>query len=311
MFAESEIIHEYNFEGSQAWWESIQEEALRLNRLWDVDDDLRPLWSARLDCLHLHPSGKRALVPDYKTGFAANPPIASNWQIKGEAVLAMTSPLSPAFGVEEVTAALIHPHHPDSLYETITFTREELELHAKTIRGLVAQIQEPDQPRTPNGISCAFCRAKDVCPEYQEEKAKLAAAIIEEHETNGFDSLLRMTAAERGRRLKDLRDLEKHIERQREKFVGILRGDPESVKGWKLTRKWSRKISDQVEAMQMVAAKFGATARDHAVKLSLTALEEFLAESMNKREAHELINESLKPVIKFSKSKEYPEEKIT
>jgi len=307
-YHEAAIVHEYGFEGSQVWWEDHEEAELRLDRLWDTGDDFELLWSAQLDSLHLRPGGESALCNDYKTGFGVNVPILYNWQVRAQATLAALCPQSPAFGAEQIVGALIHPHHPDSPYEAISYKREQLEQFLITIRGTVALIERDDQPRTPNRVSCAYCPARGVCPEYIAAQEKLIQAVKDEREQKGFAALLRLTPEERAIRLHDMKALEKVLKDERAKFVALMKDDPEAVKGWKLRNSWDRKITDEGRAMEITKATFGETALSHSVKFSVTALEDYLKLDMKAEEAKEATNAALRPVMTFKMKEAFPAE---
>src|SRR5215471_11760342 len=192
MYGESELVHEHDFEGAVTTFEE---------RFWDVADDLTPIWSARIDRHDWQSNKKRLLVTDNKTGWSLGVPIEENWQIKAEASL-----LAEQYSATEVVAALIHPHHPDSLYEVATYSGDELPEILDSVRHNVKLIQSPDQPRTVGGIQCQFCPAKRICPEYQAASAKLKQAIADEIEDEGFTALLRRSIKERGAHVKALKE---------------------------------------------------------------------------------------------------------
>lgn len=305
MYAESQIVHEYGFEGFNAWWEGHPEPMSELPRLWETSNDLETLWSVQLDSLLQAPDKTRILAADYKTGFMRTQPIASNWQVIAECVAAAFNPQSPGYGAKQVLGALIHPHHPDSLYEVRAFNSLELEGHRATINGLVALIEQPDQPRTPNDVSCAFCRAKGVCPEYKAQAKQLMKDIRDEHENRGFAALLELTPEERGQRMAQLKRLEKIIVEQKDRFVELVKGDAEAVTGYRLTKKWDMKVKDEGKILVAARVEFGELAASHAVKFSVPALIDFLKKDMGTKEAKVIATEKLKPFITFKPSREY------
>ena len=163
MYGEAELVHEYGFEGAQVEFEQ---------RIWDFDEYFRKRWSARIDAVHWQPEKRRLLIPDYKTGWGIPVPVKENWQLRSEAAL-----LTEMYGAEEAVCALIHPHHPDALWEARVYKRPQLLDMLETVRHNVQMIQMPDQRRIPGPIQCAWCTAKGVCPEYLADAAKLEAKI--------------------------------------------------------------------------------------------------------------------------------------
>lgn len=306
MFAESKLIHDFGFEGATAWWEDCDIPDLNLERLWYIDDDLNPRWSAKLDSLHLSVDRERALVPDYKTGWSSPAPVKRNWQIRAQAALAMFADASPANGVQNVVAALIHPHHPDSLYEVGTFTAKELEADLVTINVNVAAMQEPDAPRTPNEVSCHFCRAKDLCPEYKADMARLALAVADRAEDKGFTYLLAMSEADRGQYVGQLKMMQKHAKAELEKLARFAeKSGKDSILGWTLRHSWNRKVTDEGAALTLVRKEFGETAAAAAMSFSLVDLENYLGATLGKREAKEAVEAAMRPLVKFVPKEAY------
>lgn len=282
MYAEAEIIHKHGFEGSLVTWEE---------RLWDTDEELNPSWSAKMDAIHI--LGKRALIVDYKTGFGITQPIERNWQIGAQAAITFA-----ANNVEEVTGALIHPHHPDSLYEDITFSHRKLRENLQLIRGKIAEIQKPDQPRTPNAISCQYCRAKNICPEYQKKMEKLAKDILNESQDSGYTRIINRTPDERGRHIKSIKMLQDGVKDLMEQYKKLLKGGDKAT-GYHLVNSWTREITDEAAAIVTSRNAWGDKAVSAALKFNLVALEEFIATGKSKKAAKEEIETVLKSLIKF------------
>jgi CRISPR/Cas system-associated exonuclease Cas4 (RecB family) len=286
MYAEAELIHKHGFEGAEVHWEE---------RIWDIDDNFQPAWSAKMDAIHL--LGDRALVGDYKTGFGMTQPIERNWQIAAQAAIVRAT-----YGVKEVIGALIHPHHPDSLYEDIQFTEKKLDANLLTIRGKVAEIEIPDQPRTPNAISCQYCRAKNICPEYKARMEKLAKDVIDESKDAGFTRIIARTPDERGRHIKSLKMLEKGIDDLLAQY-GKLLASGDKATGWHLVKAWMRDVTNDGLAITMTRNAWGDQAVTAALQFNLVALQEFLAKGRTKAEAKEQVETVLKDILKFTPKK--------
>lgn len=297
MYAESELVHELSFEHAEAEWEV---------RLWDTDDQLRHLWSVKPDTVLFDRDANRVLALNYKTGFGTQVPIKDNWQVRAEAV-AVNMQYQPS----EVLHGLIHPHHPDMLYEQIRFTPDLLDVYLETIRGTVAQIQQPDQPRTPNGISCQWCKAKGICPEYKTWVEATAEAVQDEAQDLGFTAILKRSAEERGDHVALLKRLSKHIEDQLAQYTKLAVQTPDSVKGYRLAFKWDKKIKSEVQAIRLVREHFGENAANHALKFSLTALDGYLKKLLGAKKAEDQVRSALKAVIQYKKSKQWLTPKIT
>jgi CRISPR/Cas system-associated exonuclease Cas4 (RecB family) len=295
MYGEAKLVHEFDFEGAEVQFE---------HRLWDVDDDLNHTWSAKIDALHFQPDKRRALVPDYKSGWSLPPPIETNWQMRAQAAL-----VADQYDAEEVVAALIHPHHAESLYEVRVFTREDLRDTLDSVRANVWAIQKPDMPRTPNGVSCQYCTAKRICPEYQAEQARIEQSVADEIEDRGFTAILRRSPAERGVHVRGIKQFIKDCQALMEQYVKMAELDESAVHGYTLKHRLTRKLTNEAEAMDLVRQEYGPDLLYDALHLSLPDLEEALGKKLSsKTDAKKAIQRLLNPVLKFEKSKNFLEE---
>jgi hypothetical protein len=295
MYAESEIVHEYNFEGATTTFEE---------RVWDYDDDLNKVWSARIDRYDWQEEKRRLLVIDDKSGWTTPPPVRDNWQVKSEGAL-----LAEREDAQETVIALIHPHHPDSLWEAVVYTREETDQLLDTVRANVTAIQQPDAPRIAGGIQCQWCEAKRICPEFAAKAAELAQSIEDEIEDEGFTAIIRRSKAERGDHVMWLKELMKSCEYQLNQYVELMeRQGEDSIKGWRLRRKLTRVITSEIEAMELTRNKWGDDTMYAALSFSLPSLEDELAKSLGARAAKKAVTDLLSPVIQYRKSKYYLEE---
>jgi CRISPR/Cas system-associated exonuclease Cas4 (RecB family) len=295
MYGEAELVQQHDFEGAEVEWEQ---------RFWDVDDEMNHIWSSQVDTLHWQKERRRLLITDNKTGWARPMPIEANWQMKSQAALLGVE----YYDAEEVVAALIHPHHPDSLSEVAIYTRDELESNLTTVRHMVNAIQQPEQPRTVGGVQCQYCSAKRICPEYQAHVAKMEQDIADEIEDRGFTAIIRRTPKQRGEHVHHLKQLAKHIEILVDQYTQLAVKDQTAIAGWTLRRKMQRIITDEVEAMSLVKNEFGADALYDATKFSIASLEENLSKKMSKKEAKAAVERLLSPVLKFKTSDAYLQE---
>lgn len=116
--------------------------------------------SAQLD--YLARMGNRLLIIEYKTlpGEVAN--ASQNLQLRDQAVCSARTLVAT-----HVITCVIQPlvtHQPELCeYDAAALTKAENELFAR-----VRNSNNPQAWRTPNPISCKFCTATVICPEYQE-----------------------------------------------------------------------------------------------------------------------------------------------
>jgi hypothetical protein len=289
MDIEGQMTDQHNFEDAEdVIWEK---------RMWDVDDDLTALWSVQVDYLRLSRNKRRALVIDHKTGWGIPVPIKYNWQIRAEAAIVWYH-----YGVDEVVAVLAHPHHPDSRYEVAIYTAKDCADFLVTIRGNVALIQQPDQPRTPNGTSCQHCRARHICPERQAYLDKVGQDVINEIRERGYTALLDRNPEQRGEHYRSVKSLLAQCELIMEKYTSMVAADPDSVKGFRLVKGWTRSIKDEVEAMELVEKEFGEKVANDSMVFSLTELETALQRSLKigKTKATARVEACLHDVLKWT-----------
>jgi hypothetical protein len=294
MYGEGEIVHEFGFEGADIEFEQ---------RFWDTDDELNHTWSARIDRYDWQPDKKRLLVIDDKSGWTLPPAIHENWQLRSEGAL-----LTEYHEARETIVALVHPFHPDSLWEAKVYSHDEMMALLDTTRRLVEEIQKPDQPRTPGGIQCRWCPAKRVCPEYQAWSAALTQAVADEVQDQGFTAINRRSPDERGEHVRSLKEQQKNIEFILEQYVSLAERDPNAVKGYRLARKLDRHLTNEATAIELTRKAFGQMAVAAALKFNLVALEKELADKYGPTKAKEQVRSALASVIIFKKSRYWLEE---
>jgi hypothetical protein len=294
-YGESEIVHEYGFEGALIEFEE---------RVWDFDDDLNKTWSGRVDRYDWMPNERRLLVIDDKSGWTTPPPIYKNWQLRSEGAL-----LAERLDAIETVVALIHPHHPDSLWEAEVYNRKQTDDLLATVRHNVVKIQLPDQPLVYGQIQCQWCEAKRICPEYQRQQENLRVAIADEIADEGMTALLRRSKKQRGDHVYALKDEQKNIVFILGKYVELMeREGDDSIAGWRLARKMDRSVTNENEAIEIVRNSFGTDALYASLTFNLTALEKELAKTRTMKEAKSLVRTALGKVLKYTKSKNFLEE---
>lgn len=293
-YGESEIVHEYSFEGAQVTFEE---------RAWDYDAEFNHTWSGRIDRYDWMPEQRRLLVLDDKTGWTTPPPIHDNWQLRSEGALK-----SFELGALETVVGLIHPHHPDSLWEAKIYSADEMLHQLDIVRHNVAKIQLPDQPRIPGPIQCQWCQAKNVCPEYQADGAKLDQAVQDEIEDGGFSAINRRSPEERGQHVRWLKQRERDFRYVLDQYVALLERDPDAIDGWRLARKVDRSVTDEVKAMEAVRLEYGPDVLYACLKFSIKELEDQLAKDSSRKEAKRKVEAVLGPLLRYKKSKSFLDE---
>lgn len=288
MNEEARLVDEHHFQGAEIFSEQ---------RLWAMGPDMEPIYSGKMD--RLHKLGDRGLLIDYKTGWTATVPLANNWQMRTNAALIYANK-----GVKTVKAVVIHPHHPSGeVSEEIEYTQAQLEAFVIGLEEVTAQMTD-DAPRTPNAVSCQWCQAKKICPEYQKQ---MATVLKEDGSLTARPQFETMTPEQRGDRLRLLVMVQKSIEDEKECYKAMLKINAESVTGWWLKPGGhNRDITDDQEAKTLVnqafTQKFGAETgekvAEECMKFGLTKFENILkARGMAKKEASNYANTLLANVI--------------
>jgi hypothetical protein len=243
------------------------------------------------------------MVIDDKTGWITPPPIAINWQVRSEGAL-----LAERLDAEEIVVGLIHPHHPDSLWEAKVYTRKQTDALLDIVRHNVAKIQMPDMPRIPGGIQCQWCQAKRICPEYQAASKALDQAVADEIADQGFTAINRRTKKERGEHVRALKEQLKNIEFILAQYTELAERDPDSISGWRLTRRLVRQVTDEMKAMEIVRAQFGPDTLYSCLTFSIKALEDVVAKDHTRKEAKQMVERLLSPILQFKKGKYFLDE---
>lgn len=134
----------------------------REQRIWLHDDNMDPIFSARLDIHYLY-GGKDALYIDWKSGFGYGLGAAKdNWQVKSTAML-----LANEYDLDTVSGVLLKMEKwPSGSYDMATFNKREIAAIEQEIRGHLAVAARPDAPRRA-GPQCDWCPCKAYCAEGQ------------------------------------------------------------------------------------------------------------------------------------------------
>lgn len=290
-YGESEIVGEYGFEGAEITFEE---------RIWDFDEEFNKIWSGRIDRYDWQPDKRRLLVIDDKSGWIIPPPIHVNWQVRSEAAL-----LSEEHDALETVVALIHPHHPDSLWEAKLYNGEQMKHLLDVVRENVATIVKPHQQRIPGSIQCQWCTAKGICPEFKANQATLDKKVAAWIEDEGFTEIIDQNKDERGATVTALKQRVKNIETILKQYTSLAVKDPDAVAGWRLTRKLTRALTNEVQAMDLVREEFGPDALYASLTFSLASLETELAKKTTLKEAKAAVERVLSPLIKFKRGNPY------
>jgi hypothetical protein len=302
MYAEGKLVERYSFEKSTSYWEATTDQELNkriqlMPRLFDVDDKFNPLWSVQHD--RVLDTKDEAMMIDYKTGFGEVVPIEINWQVK-----AQVASLFIALGERKrFIAALIHPHHTDTLYEVAEFTPEQASLMVQTIRGYVALIQEKDQPLTPGEIQCRWCGVRHSCLERKQWLKAKALANLQAVKDRGYTDIINRTPEERGLHIRELKDLQDMCVHYLDQYVEVAIKDPLAIKGWKLHESSQRSWSSEARAIALAQKLFGEEVVAEAMKMSPASLETAMIEKYGKKRGKEMLELRMGKLVVYKERK--------
>ena len=235
---------------------------------------------------------------DDKSGWTIPPPIQINWQVRSEGAL-----LADELDAREAVIGLIHPHHPDSLWEARVYNREQLNHLLDVVRENVRQLDRPNARRIPGPIQCEWCPAKGICPEFKAEEKLLDAAIDDEVLDEGFTAINARSSAERGAHVQALKARIKNIGSILTRYTRLLVKDESSIDGWRVARKLTRYFTNEARAIEDAEKEFGRDIVAAALKMSLPSLEEAIKaeKDCSAKEAKAAVQRVLGHVIRFQR----------
>lgn len=133
--------------------------AIREERCWFRDDEMKPLASAKVDVAYIGgESGEYALCIDAKTGFLPAVPASRNQQLKLQALA-----LQSEYGVKQVRVAIAQ-HRFVSYSTAADFMPEDLERAGAEVRFDLWRATQSDAARVPSE-ECRYCPCKTHCRE--------------------------------------------------------------------------------------------------------------------------------------------------
>jgi|10_taG_2_1085330.scaffolds.fasta_scaffold01829_15 CRISPR/Cas system-associated exonuclease Cas4 (RecB family) len=160
----------------------------------------------------------RALIFDYKTGYAEPIDAQHNLQMRCYAVLVAEN----YEHVTEVTAAIIQPRIRPEI-SLVEYKSEDLDAAAVEIQSIIDAANAPNAPRQAGPLQCKYCRAKADCGEATQLTVnlnKLQGATIPDEK---LPELLTTCSAAK-----------KIIEAIELRARDLLDKDPEAIPGYKL-----------------------------------------------------------------------------
>jgi hypothetical protein len=176
--------------------------------------------------------GTKALIIEYKTLPGDRPGVATNGQLRDQAVLVRGGLLVSEVGVG-LSQPLVSYDPTICMYDEAALAQAEKEMFARVLAS-----NSPDSPRTPGKPQCDFCKAKLQCAEYQ----KWAAVTVPGTSSLVDTPVVEWTPAQRATFCEQLPLATKWLESCKAEMKRLLKADPEAIPGWTLedgnTRSW-------------------------------------------------------------------------
>lgn len=172
--------------------------------------------SGRFDGLVL--DGHRALLYDYKTGYAEPIDAQHNLQMRTYAVLVAENYPN----ITEVTAAIIQPRIRPEI-SLVEYSADDLSKARVEVGAILDRAYSPDAPIVPGATQCNYCRAKADCP----EASQLTVALSDLEGVTIPDEKLPML-------LDNCRTAKKIIEAIEERARELLNENPNAISGYSL-----------------------------------------------------------------------------
>lgn len=186
-------------------------------RLGDYEHGATP------DVVYRH--GNRALILEYKTLSGDVPASPMNMQLRDQVVLVNDRFVT----LETIGCAVIQPlvtHSP----ELCVYSREDIAQAAAELFERVHKSHDPTSPRIPGPVQCQFCRAKELCVEYQKWASVGLPAKVDLTDI----AIANWTPEQCAVFCETYPVWEKWIELGKEHIKERLTKDPASVPGWHL-----------------------------------------------------------------------------
>lgn len=145
----------------QAFYEDydLHGRIIKEQRLWAHKPDLTPLFSGKFDEALV--ADEYASIVDYKFGRTPVPPANTNVQMLAYAVLLwLHYPNRSHYAV-----AIIQPRVEEAKrFSATAYNAPDLKIAYADMCRILAEAEQPDQPKHPSYHACEYCKALRVCP---------------------------------------------------------------------------------------------------------------------------------------------------
>jgi len=223
-------------------------------------------------------SGNKFLVIDYKTGRGNVAESADNLQLRALAVL-----VAEKFDADVILVAIIQAYESP---QVVAYTKNDLKDAREEVLNIIEAATDPEAARTPNEVSCKYCKARPTCPE--------ALGTVNEVATIKLGQLI--APADIPRLLDACEVAAKVIADIKGRATQLLQSG-EEVDGWKLRKgNKTRLIDDYAAFRKGLIAEGLLTSSDLAgLKISTTEAERLIAkkQGITPKAARQIIDQAL------------------
>lgn len=189
--------------------------------------------------------GNRLLIIEYKTLAGDVPESSRNEQLRDQAVLACRNLVAT-----EAVVCVCQPlvtHDPEiCVYDSAAINRAEAEMFDR-----IRKSNDPNALRTPNTLSCKYCKAKSVCKEYQQ----WASSQLPETAPVAGIPVAQWTPEQRAHFCNMLPVAQRWLDECKEEMKRLLSKDPAAIPGFVLKDGATReRVTDPQELLNRLVS---------------------------------------------------------
>jgi len=212
----------------------------------------------------------RAIIVDWKFGRAAIEHANATLQILGYGVLLFENNSA----IENITAYIYQPRVGE-IYQT-DLRREHLDIYKENITSTIEACQVKDPVLAPSTAACNYCRGIALCPAVEDMSKEVIESVGQGLTADPEEAVSALLAHKTAEELGEIYSRSKVV-MQYAKAVkdfckqSLLVADG-SVEGWNLQkRKGKKKLTDNLEAVELLGVPASAVLRHGTLRLSKLA----------------------------------------
>lgn len=260
----------------------------REQELWVHDAEGRELIPGHCDLWRYWPRVRLLAIADKKFGYKVVTPAAANPQLRVYAIGG-----AEKWDADNVVVGVTQPRLPyEERLTMAAYSRNDIDRARKELEWILLTSRQPDAPLVAGDDQCRYCKAKLLCPAYNEKYSALKVAeerTLDECTDDQLDRILLAISFAHY-----IEDQAREVARARVKAGGMP--------NWKLGKESeARSIADVRRAISLLVLRGDVTEADvkDSLKMSIGPLEEKvrMRKKCTWKEAREIVSETLASVI--------------